>query len=120
MKALFEIGKELGELRTRMDAFERKKCGCSGKAAPAEDNPTEDEQAVLAYLKENHDKIAQAFNNALAQMGLPKVAAEPLVLRGFRIGPPPRAGERYRICCVKLAQLNFCCDDAGCTWCNSR
>src|SRR4051812_18614097 len=35
MEALFQVGKELGELRCRVEALEQKRCGCREQPPPA-------------------------------------------------------------------------------------
>ena len=119
MEALFQIGKELGELRTRVDALEAKKCGCSKKGVGSgKEQLTGEDRAILAFLKEKHLEITASFGSALEAAGLSKLTSKRLVVRGYRIGPEPVGERRPDICCtIATGTGNYCCDEFNCSFC---
>lgn len=126
MEAIFQIGKELGELRARIETLEttKRKCGCDGRQrALTEAELTDTQRQSLAILRANHGKIVEAFNTALESVGVKAALKENLVVAGYTVMTVEehlrRRGFSDRpTCCICCPDGSYCCDDYGCGSCS--
>jgi hypothetical protein len=119
MDALYEIGKNLGALETRVAALEDKKCGCTGnRRANTAKLPTK-QKAIFAEIKSKHEDIVTGFNEVLKKLKL----ADRVKLDGFTlvdVGVNREDDEDMCCMCCSLdgqSGWQYCCDYTGCSSC---
>lgn len=117
MEAMYQIGKEIGELAARVGALETRGCRCRGDRKPRAGLPKA-QQAMLAEIEEKHSEIVAGFNEVLRKLKLHdriKVGGINLVDGGVRLDDE----EQCCMCCKLDEQSGwqYCCDYSGCSTC---
>jgi hypothetical protein len=111
----FQIGKELGEIKSRLDALESKKtgCGCKGNAVARLQPASADTEAAFRRL------IASLAELQAVTKG-PKLYIRSIV---FTDNPDQAATETDDVCCCDGPRGRCCgpCDDPTCSeYCSSK
>lgn len=117
MEAIYQIGKEIGDLSARVSALEAGQC--NGKRKPGLPRPLpKAQQAILSEVRERHSEIIAGFNDVLKKLKLSdrvKVGGINLVDAGTRLDDE----EECCMCCHLDGQSGwqYCCDFRGCSTC---
>lgn len=127
MDAMFQIGKEIGEIRSRLEKLEKDEdCDCQSRRGGElkESELTDHQRRVLTFLRRNHKKVFEALNQALASdlIGLEAAVGEKLYFGSVKFMSAERheqlLSSDYPIeCCICCPDGNYCCDFAGCSYC---
>lgn len=137
MEALFQIGKEIGEIRARIDKLEGEgQCDCksprSGKDCRCksrrrgelkESELTQHQRRVLTFLRRNHKKIFETLNQVMASeaLAVEPAVGEKLFLMSFKLISSEKQAQvtdEYRgDCCLCCPGGIWCCDISQCSTC---
>lgn len=127
MDSLYEIGKDVGEVRARLQKLEQQAggCGCklrgsTGSLGLSIAEMSSAQRKTVAFLQSNHARVVAALNAALESLELDKEAGERIVVSGFQLAPASIVNQRPRdnICCLCQRDGVYCCDDQGCGTCS--
>ena len=102
----FQIGKELGELKARLDNIEGAGCGCRGKARGAARRTP-----LCGKLESLHPLIIDAVNKVLAASFTDSKIDTQLYLRNYVLSE--RQVSSDDICCYYCENGDYCCGDCN-------
>ena len=119
MDALYQIGQDIGTLRSRVEVLEKRgRCKCHGASRGLRDaEMTPAQRRTVKYLRANREVLIEAVQKALAEVGLGKAAGEELHVSGLYLSPPEQYAELRRRgssgsadeCCICCPSGNYCC-----------
>jgi hypothetical protein len=119
MDALYEIGRSLGTLETRVAALEDKKCGCAGSRRVNAANLPAKQKAVFANIKSKHGAIVAGINEVLKKLKL----SDQVKLDGFTlVDVGVNRDDDEDMCCMccsldEQSGFQYCCDYRECSSC---
>jgi hypothetical protein len=116
MEALFAIGKELGELKARVEQLEDAGCGCKGKKENVGGRSAVNQQ-TCEKLKALHPKILAAVSSALAAAAKDAGFDGELTLQSYVLSTT-KASPR-EICCYYCRNGDYCCGDCNDPFCRN-
>jgi hypothetical protein len=119
MEALFQIGKDLGALESRVKALESAgKCDCKGSRRASVASLPAEQKKTFQEIKDKHEQIVAGINDVLKRLKL----ADRVKLDGFTlvdVGVNRDDEDQCCMCCSLDEQSGwqYCCDYSGCSSC---
>ena len=119
MDALFQIGKDLGALESRVKALEGGgDCGCKGKRQANMASLPAAQKATFREIKDKREQLVAGINDLLKKLKLAdRVKLDGLTL--VDIGVVRDDEDQCCMCCALDGQSGwqYCCDYSGCSSC---
>ena len=117
MEAMYQIGKEIGDLAARVSALEGGKCNCRKKETSRMPLPKA-QQAILAEIKEKHADIIAGFNDVLKKYKL----SDRVKVGGINLVDVVTRLDDEDQCCMSCnidgqSGWQYCCDYSACSSC---
>lgn len=118
MEAIYQIGKEIGDLAARVGALEASECNCKKKKARSSKRVPKAQQAILADVRDKHPEIIAGFNDVLKKLKL----SDRVKVGGINLVDADVGVDDEDICCM-CCELDgqsgwtYCCDYYNCSSC---